>query len=87
MRKMRWFVFGVVLVLAGVLFFNRKTWTLYRDQAAIEKRNDQRMRGAEAERAKLMDKKADLESSVGQERMAREQGYKKPKEKPLELGP
>jgi flagellar basal body-associated protein FliL len=87
MRQSRWILLGLALVIAGVGYLGRSTWSLYSDQAAVKERNERRMRAAEAERAKLLDEKARLESSVGQEELARKQGYRKPNERPLDLSP
>jgi hypothetical protein len=42
------------------------------------------MRQMEAQHAKLLREKSQLESPMGREELARERGYKKPEEKPWE---
>ncbi len=87
MKKFKVLILGAALILLGVIYLNRDTWRLYKDQMATKSRNDERMRAAETERAELIRRRAELSSPVGQERLARKQGYRKPGEQPLELHP
>jgi len=86
MKKLRWIVIGAVIAVIGAAYLNRDTLRILGDQLSNKNKSEQRMQAAETERAKLLDKRATLETSVGQERQARENGYKRKGEKPL-FGP
>jgi len=85
--KNKWWILGLAIAVGGALYLNRGTWQIYREQSAVRSRNEARMRAVEAERAKLLDQKARLETPIGQEEQARRNGYKKPDETPLQLRP
>ncbi|MGI8922573.1 MAG: hypothetical protein ACR2HJ_00800 [Fimbriimonadales bacterium] len=84
-RKSKWWILGLAIAVGGAVYLNRETWQIYRQQSAAKARNEERMQAVEAERTKLLDKKARLETAIGQEEQARISGYRKPDETPLRL--
>ncbi|MBA3725449.1 MAG: hypothetical protein H0W86_03115 [Armatimonadetes bacterium] len=86
-RKSKWWILGLAIAVGGAVYLNRETWQIYRQQSAAKARNEARMQAVEAERTNLLDKKARLETAIGQEEQARINGYRKPDETPLRLRP
>lgn len=83
MKKLRWWVLGLLVALLGAAYLNKDTFSMYQEQLAIKNKNEARMKAAEEERARLLNRRTQLESPIGQEELARQQGYKKKGEKPL----
>lgn len=70
----------LVLVVCAVLvgaFIAREPWLVYNEQRAKTARAEAEMRRLETERAQLLQKKAQAQSSIGKERMARERNFVK----------
>lgn len=78
----------VVLGLAVVcgLMLSVRPWKLYREQLAKTKTADTQVRKVEGERADLKRQLAKSESAIGREEQLRERGYRKPNERPIEVG-
>lgn len=75
----------VIAVLVGV-GLSIKPWQGYRSQKALADKNAAEMAAAEKSREELARKKAELSSRPGRELSARELGYMKSGERPLESG-
>ena len=86
MKKLKWIVIGVAMAALGAAYLNRETLRILSDQLTLKQTSDERMKAAEAERARLLDRREGLQTSIGRERQARENGYKRQGEKPL-FGP
>jgi hypothetical protein len=87
MKSLKWFLIGVAIATLIAAYVNREALQIYSVQAAEKRHNEERLRRAEAERARLLGKRAELETSIGQEKQARERGYKRAGERPLFMLP
>lgn len=83
-RRTMWNLALVAVAIAAGLALSAKPWEAYAKQRASTDRQLAEMRRAEASRAELSRRKAQVESPVGRERLAREQGYRKPGELPVD---
>lgn len=78
-------LFTVVTAVAAGLFFSRSSWQTVQTQRKEYKTQVAESRKIQADRAELLHRSAELESPFGKEQRARELGYRKPYEKPLNL--
>ncbi len=83
MKRMMVIVFGVAIALCIAIYLNRGTIDIFAEQKQIQKDSNERMKNAEAERARLLMEKAKIESPSGKEELARKMGYKQNGEIPL----
>lgn len=83
-RRTIWNLALVTVAVAAGLALSAKPWEAYFKQRESTDRQVTEMRRAEASRAELSRRKAQVESPVGRERLAREQGYRKPGEQPAD---
>ncbi len=78
---------GVVLVSACALgtVLSLRPWQVYKEQRTIADEAVVQMRRAEAKKADLLQKRANYESPLGREKLARQQGFHRADETPLNL--
>ncbi|MCC7434940.1 MAG: hypothetical protein IT363_09670 [Methanoregulaceae archaeon] len=62
-----------------------KPWQVYREQRKLADDAIREMRTAESKKTELTRQRAQAESSLGREELARKQGYRRPDETPLEV--
>jgi len=77
----------VVVVVAAVgtgLFLSRKPWIDYREQKSLANDAKLDMQKAESDRAGYVRQTAKAESRAGREAIARERGYRRPNETPID---
>ena len=72
-----------VLALGIAAFATRDDWTALGKQRAATAEAESRKQAAESKYAELAEQRARLETPAGQERQAREMGYRKPGEETL----
>lgn len=77
----------LILGLAAGLALSAKPWQNFQRHRAEQDRAVADMRDAEAERAEVARQRAASENAAGRERRAREFGYRRPEEVPLEVPP
>lgn len=82
-RRAVWTGLVVALAVTVGVALSVKPWHLYLEQREKTDMAKAEMRDAERERAELMRQRARYESPVGREELARERGYRKPDERPL----
>ncbi len=78
-------IITVAAALAVGFLLARTPWQNLGTQKAEYRRQIRHTRAIEAERSKLLQEKSNLQSPYGMEQRARELGYRKPYEHPLEL--
>jgi hypothetical protein len=86
-RKRRSFWFEALFIFTAVLVgaaFSLKPWKTYLEQKELQQQSVREMKKAEGEMERLMQQKAEAESAIGREKLAREQGFLKPGERPIE---
>lgn len=81
-RRKLWNLALVVVAVATGLALSVKPWDAYFKQRESTDRQIAEMQRAEKSRAELSSRKAQVESPVGRERLAREQNYRRPGEQP-----
>lgn len=74
-------LFFLSAVALGVMF-SLKPWQVYREQRRAADASMADMREAEKNRIELVRKKAQYDSALGKEELARSQGYRQADEKP-----
>lgn len=74
----------VCLGIGTGVFLSRKPWQELREQRALVKDADIEMKKAENDRAELVSQEARMSNPAGRERAARQRGYHKPGEIPIE---
>jgi hypothetical protein len=82
-------IFRSLWVLAAVglgLFVAREPWRIHEQQEAKRDKALAELRKTQQAKAELLTDKARYGNSVGREELARERGYMRPNEKPLEPG-
>ncbi len=77
------FLLGAVALGVGL---SLRPWQVYREQRTKADTYLVEARRAEAQRIDLEEQKARYESPLGREELARERGYRKPNERPLDPG-
>jgi hypothetical protein len=80
---------NTLFVLSAVglgVAFSIKPWQVYRKQKDLATAAVVDMKKAESSRAELTRKKAQYESAIGKEELARSQGYRQANETPVDLG-
>ena len=65
------------------LYLSRGPWQTYRDQRAKADEATREMESAEHEKADLLKRRAEIETPMGREKLARERGYLKKGELPV----
>lgn len=85
MSKMLWKAFWLLLAAGFGIALSSKPWQHYQDQRKKMNEEIATMRQEEGRHADLLTEKAKLESPLGREQRARELGYRKPNEVPLEV--
>lgn len=83
MRLFLGFLLGAIIAVAIAAYLSRDTLKLYFEQSTERSLSRERLRLAEEQRGKLLEKKAQLESPSGREKLARTYGYQKENETPL----
>ena len=86
-RKLAWNVVFVLAAMAVGVFLSIKPWRIYQEQRTIADRSLAEMHQAESSRADLLREQADVDSPAGREKLARDAGYRKPGEVPVETKP
>lgn len=84
--KVVWEMVFVGAAVAVGIALSARTWEAYNVQRLKGDEKSTEMKKAEAAREDLLKQKAKLESPAGREQMARDQGFTRPGEKPLENG-
>jgi len=79
-----WTITAILAVICGAIAASWKPWEQYNIQRKKRDAATAEMREAEKERAELTKEKARLESPIGKEELARERGFRRPGEIPLE---
>jgi hypothetical protein len=82
MRKSIWNIGFVAAAVATGLALSYRPWSVWRDQRIKADQHIEEMRQAEKSREELIRKRARIETPLGKEEIAREQGYLKPGEQP-----
>lgn len=85
MRRIAWKALWVLAAAGIAIGLSLKPWQLYREQAEGAEKSKAAMRKAEAEQAELLEEQSHVESPAGRERLARERGYVRPNERPIEV--
>ena len=84
MRKaVYWFVFVLGAASVGA-YFAREPWQDYQREKVLALEAEREMKKKEAERADLRKQNARVKSLAGREQLARDTGYLREGEKPLE---
>ena len=83
MRTSIWNLTFVLAAAATGLALSYRPWSVWRDHRAKADQHVQEMRDAERSREELIRQRARMETPLGKEEMAREQGYLKPGETPV----
>ncbi|MBX3118082.1 MAG: hypothetical protein KF784_03390 [Fimbriimonadaceae bacterium] len=88
MKKQRivWEMVFVGVAVAVGIALSARTWDTYNQQRVKADKKVSEMKKAEQDREALLRQKGQYESPSGREQLAREQGYTKAGEKPLEGG-
>lgn len=86
-RKLVWNLVFFAAAIGLGFFLSLKPWQVFREQRSIADRSLSEMHQAEKSRAELVRSKADVESSVGREKLVRDAGYRKPGEVPVDGSP
>ncbi len=84
-RKLAWSCLFVLLAIGTGVALSIKPWEAYRVQKKKADQAQAEMRSAEQEKAELVRQKARFESPIGKEELARERGYRKPNEQPVDV--
>lgn len=79
-------LFLVVAAVAVGVFLSIRPWQIYAEQKSLAEDKIQQMKLAEDNRVRLMESKVRLESPSGREEAARDYGYRKPGEQPIDQG-
>jgi len=80
-------IFSFVFILSAVglgVYLSREPWQVYAEQRANADAKKREMQQAEKDRADLLKQKTHIDSPMGKEELAREAGFIKPGETPLE---
>jgi hypothetical protein len=80
-------IFNGLFLLAGVVLgvlLSIQPWRVYFDQRKLADERIQQMKTAEASRVRLLERKSRMESASGREQIARDYGYKRQGEQPIE---
>ncbi len=86
MRPKKVFNFLFIGLAVGMgIYLSLKSWQVYKAQKNKADYWKKELEIAEKERTELLKKKALYESPIGREELARERGYKKPREIALDL--
>lgn len=83
-RKLAWHTLFALLAISIGIALSIRPWQLYRDQREKAQDAATEMKAAERDRADLIRTRNRYESPVGREELARERGYLKPGERPLD---
>jgi cell division protein FtsB len=83
-RNFGWHALLVLLAASIGAVLSIESWQHYSAQRRLAEAARAEMRAAEAERVRLMRQEARLESAAGREERARERGYRREGELPLE---
>lgn len=84
-NKRIWNTVFVIAALSTGVALSLKPWQIFLEQRKLASDKVSEMTAAEANRTKLMEQKVRLESTTGREEIAREQGYLRPGERPLDM--
>ncbi len=84
-RKVVWMAIWAALAVGLGISMSIEPWRHFREQNEKARESVRQMRRVEHAKSELMREKAHLESPVGQEELARKNGFLKPGEKRLEI--
>lgn len=84
MKKAGWTLVLVAAAVGTGLYMSRKPWSEFQRQRALTNQARRDQRAAEEDRAKYVSQAAAAESPTGREEIARERGYRRPNETPVE---
>ncbi len=79
------FLFVIAAITCGIAL-TMKPWTVYKEQKVIAESYQEDANKAERERVKLEQDRAKLDSTLGQEELARQSGFRRAGETPIDLG-
>lgn len=79
--------FLVLVAIAVGVIASLKPWQALQKQRKDAGHAKQEMKQAERKHAELLRERTQKDSPIGREEMAREQGFTKPGERPLEIDP
>ena len=82
--KRIWNLLFVGAAVATGVALSLKPWRIYTEQRKLANDKISEMSAAETGRTKLMEQKVKLESATGREKIARDYGFRKPGEQPLD---
>ncbi|MBV6503822.1 MAG: hypothetical protein AKCLJLPJ_01916 [Fimbriimonadales bacterium] len=83
MKRLGYWAVAFLFALGVSLYLNRERLRIYFEQIDEKRQNDELMRKAEADRAKLLEERARVDSPLGMEEKAREMGLRKKGEEGL----
>jgi hypothetical protein len=86
-RRSLWMPFLICVAVAIGLLASLKPWESYRKHREEADAARREMQQAERTHADLLRERSRLDSAIGREELAREQGFIKPGERPIEIGP
>ncbi|MBS1724495.1 MAG: hypothetical protein JSS66_16250 [Armatimonadetes bacterium] len=84
LRRIGWTIAVIAVAIGTGLYLSRKPWAELREQRALSRDASDEMKRVEAERADLARQESRLKNPAGREALARERGYRKPGEVPVE---
>lgn len=87
MKKATYWIVFVLLAVAVGAYMGRGPWEQYHIERAHAAQAEADMKKAEKERAELVEQKSRFRSPAGREQLARENGYVKDGEVPLDTKP
>lgn len=86
MNRAGWNLILATLAVALGIGLSLQPWREFAEQRAKRNQAQLEMQQAERERAELVREAARHDSPIGREELARDRGYRKPNEVPIELG-
>lgn len=84
-KSFKWIAFAAILGVGLGLFLSQNAWREYRKQKSHLAEIKAETREVQEDRAELMSRAAQLDSPAGMEEEARERGFRKENETPIEL--
>lgn len=82
-NKLVWNVAIVAAAVATGVALSVRPWQVYGEQRKIADDSIKEMRDAESKKSELTRQRAKYETALGREELARQQGYRRPDERPV----